>query len=216
MEIVARLFDPFAQGPRAIDRSEGGLGLGLTLARAFAEMHGGTIAYEPLDGRGSRFMLKLPLAAEVELGTPAEPPSPVRGGARQRILLVDDNLDANEMLESALDAVGHEVVTAMNGPDALAAASTAAPTVGVLDIGLPGMDGYKLARRLREICPDIRLIAVTGYGQASDHEAALAAGFDAHCTKPVTLSTLLGLIDTAVHGAPPSESEQSRNSQSRN
>ena len=84
------------------------------------------------------------------------------------------------MLESALDAAGHEVVTAMNGPDALAAASKTAPAVGVLDIGLPGMDGYELARRLREICPDVRLIALTGYGQASDHDAALAAGFDAH------------------------------------
>ena len=216
VELVARLFDPFAQGPRTIDRSEGGLGLGLTLARAFAEMHGGTIAYERLDGRGSRFMLTLPLAAEVEPATPAELPSPVRGGARQRILLVDDNLDANEMLESALDAAGHEVVTAMNGPDALAAASKTAPAVGVLDIGLPGMDGYELARRLREICPGVRLIALTGYGQSSDHDAALAAGFDAHCAKPVTLSTLLGLIDTAVRAAPPSESEQSRNSPSRN
>jgi CheY-like chemotaxis protein len=153
--------------------------------------------------------VRLPLAAEVAPATPADPPPPVRGGARQRILLVDDNLDANEMLESALDAAGHEVVTATNGPDALAAASTAAPAVGVLDIGLPGMDGYELARRLREICPDIRLIALTGYGQASDEEAALAAGFDAHCAKPVTLSTLLGLIDTAVSAAPPSESRQS-------
>ena len=172
-------------------------------------MQGGTIAYERLDGGGSRFMLKLPLAAEVEPATPAEPPSPVRGGARQRILLVDDNLDANEMLESALDAAGHEVVTAMNGPDALAAASKTAPAVGVLDIGLPGMDGYELARHLREICPGVRLIALTGYGQSSDHDAALAAGFDAHLAKPVPLSTLLGLIDKAVHAAPPSESEQS-------
>ncbi len=209
VELVARLFDPFAQGPRTIDRSEGGLGLGLTLARAFAEMHRGTIAYERLDGGGSRFMLKLPLAAEVEPPTPAEPPSPVRGGARQRILLVDDNLDANEMLESALDAAGHEVVTARNGPDALAAASKTAPAVGVLDIGLPGMDGYELARHLREICPGVRLIALTGYGQSSDHDAALAAGFDAHLAKPVPLSTLLGLIDKAVHAAPPSESRQS-------
>ena len=210
-ELVARLFDPFAQGPRTIDRSEGGLGLGLTLARAFAEMHGGTIAYERLHERGSRFTLKLPLAAEVGPATLAELPSPVRQGARQRILLVDDNLDANEMLESALGAAGHEVLTAMNGPDALAAASKAAPAVGVLDIGLPGMDGYELARRLREICPDVRLIALTGYGQASDHDAALAAGFDAHCAKPVTISTLLGLIDTAVRTAPPSESRQTRN-----
>ena len=193
-DLVATLFAPFAQGPRTIERSEGGLGLGLTLARAFAAIHGGTIAYERRNEGGSRFIVTLPLAAHVENATPAEPASPVRRGAPQRILLVDDNLDANEMLQSALEAAGHDVVTAANGPDALAAASKAAPTVGILDIGLPGMDGYELARRLRAICPDAWLIALTGYGQASDHDAALAAGFDAHCAKPVTISTLLGLI----------------------
>ena len=193
-ELVATLFAPFAQGPRTIERSEGGLGLGLTLARAFAAIHGGTIAYERRNEGGSCFIVTLPLAAHVENATPAEPASPVRRGAPQRILLVDDNLDANEMLQSALEAAGHDVVTAANGPDALAAASKAAPTVGILDIGLPGMDGYELARRLRAICPDVWLIALTGYGQASDHDAALAAGFDAHCAKPVTISTLLGLI----------------------
>jgi len=193
-ELVATLFDPFAQGPRTIDRSEGGLGLGLTLARAFAGMHGGTITYERPDQRGSRFLVTLPLAAHVERATPVAPASPLHLSASQQILLVDDNLDANEMLQSALEAAGHEVVTAANGPDALAAAAKSAPTVGILDIGLPGMDGYELARRLREICPDIWLIALTGYGQASDHAAALAAGFDAHCAKPVTITTLLGLI----------------------
>jgi signal transduction histidine kinase/ActR/RegA family two-component response regulator len=196
-DLVARLFDPFAQGPRTIDRSEGGLGLGLTLARAFAEMHGGTIGYERLDERGSRFILRLPLAADAGHVMPAETSPPVRI-APQRILLVDDNVDANELLQSALEAAGHEVVTAANGPDALAAASKAPPDVAVLDIGLPGMDGYELAGRLRAICPDARLIALTGYGQASDHDAALAAGFDAHCAKPVTISGLLAVIDRSV------------------
>ena len=197
-DLVPRLFDPFAQGPRTIDRSEGGLGLGLTLARAFAEMHGGTIGYERVDERGSRFILRLPLAADAGLAMPAESSSPVRV-TRQRILLVDDNLDANEMLRSALEAAGHEVLTAANGPDALAVASKAPPDVGVLDIGLPGMNGYELAGRLRAICAGARLIALTGYGQASDHDAALAAGFDAHCAKPVTISGLLAVIDRTVH-----------------
>ena len=102
---------PLCPGPRTIDRSEGGLGLGLTLARAFAEMHGGTIGYERVDERGSRFILRLPLAADAGLAMPAESSSPVRV-TRQRILLVDDNLDANEMLRSALEAAGHEVLTA--------------------------------------------------------------------------------------------------------
>ena len=211
-DLVATLFAPFAQGPRTIERSEGGLGLGLTLARAFAAIHGGTIAYERRNEGGSCFIVTLPLAAHVENATPAEPASPVRRGAPQRILLVDDNLDANEMLQSALEAAGHDVVTAANGPDALAAASKAAPTVGILDIGLPGMDGYELARRLRAICPDLWLIALTGYGQASDHDAALAAGFDAHCAKPVTISTLLGLIGERTGVEPPAAGpRQSRN-----
>jgi signal transduction histidine kinase/ActR/RegA family two-component response regulator len=201
-ELVARLFDPFAQGPRTIDRSEGGLGLGLTLARAFAEMHGGTIGYERLNERGSRFILKLPLAADGGAVRPAQAPSPVHRSERQRILLVDDNLDANEMLQSALEEAGHEVVTATNGPDAIAAASKAPPDVAVLDIGLPGMDGYELAGRLRAICPDARLIALTGYGQVSDRDAALAAGCDAHCAKPATISKLLAEIDRSVRVQP--------------
>ena len=138
--------------------------------------------------------MMLPLAADVGDAKAAEPVVPARLDIPQRILLVDDNLDANEMLQSALAAAGHDVVTAANGPDALVAASKEAPAVGILDIGLPGMDGYELARRLRAVCPGIRLIALTGYGQVSDHDAALAAGFDAHCAKPVTISTLLGLI----------------------
>jgi signal transduction histidine kinase/ActR/RegA family two-component response regulator len=202
-DLVARLFDPFAQGPRTIERSEGGLGLGLTLARAFAEMHGGTISYERQEG-GSRFILRLPLAVEPRHVIPADPSPPVRL-ARQRILLVDDNVDANEMLRLALEAAGHEVVTATNGPDALAVASKAPPAIGVLDIGLPGMDGYELAGRMRALCPDARLIALTGYGQAADRHAAMAAGFHAHCAKPMTIAALLAVIDREVAGQGGSE-----------
>ena len=202
MELVATLFDPFAQGPRTIDRGAGGLGLGLTLARAFTEMHAGTSL---TSGSTSAAAGSCDVAAGGGRRTGGAGRAAVAGsrGARQRILLVDDNLDANEMLKSALEVAGHEVVTAVNGPDALAAASKVPPAVGVLDIGLPGMDGYELARRLRRLYPSVRLIALTGYGQTSDHDAALTAGFDAHCAKPVTISTLLGLIDEPVRVAAP-------------
>jgi CheY-like chemotaxis protein len=98
------------------------------------------------------------------------------------------------MLHAALTAAGHDVTTAVNGPDALTMAAAFQPEVGVLDIGLPGMDGYELARQLRSTFPGIRLIALTGYGQVSDRQAAMAAGFDAHCAKPVTTAALLNLI----------------------
>jgi CheY-like chemotaxis protein len=109
----------------------------------------------------------------------------------QRVLLVDDNADAREMLSSALASVGHIVAMAENGPEALEMIGEFRPSVGVLDIGLPHMDGYELAIRLRALRPDIRLIALTGYGRASDIEAAAAAGFDAHCAKPIAVATLL-------------------------
>jgi CheY-like chemotaxis protein len=117
-----------------------------------------------------------------------EPTSP------RRILLVDDNADACEMLRSSLGDAGHTLAIANNGDDAITMAAAFGPDVGVLDIGLPGMNGYELARRLRILHPGIRLIALTGYGQAADVEAAIAAGFDAHCAKPVTTASLLDLV----------------------
>jgi CheY-like chemotaxis protein/anti-sigma regulatory factor (Ser/Thr protein kinase) len=194
MPLVPLLFDAFAQGPRTLDRAEGGLGLGLTLARTFTELHDGTIAYQAREQGGSRFIVTLPLASQSAETPVAERPARAPAKSRRRVLVVDDNLDANEMLHSALSAAGHAVTTAINGPDALAMSATVKPDVGVLDIGLPGMDGYELARRLRGAFPDIRLIALTGYGQASDQQAAMAAGFDAHCAKPVTMAVLLDLI----------------------
>jgi len=117
-----------------------------------------------------------------------------KGGGR-RVLVVDDNADACEMLRALIERAGHYVSIALDGPSALRAASTFDPQVGILDIGLPGMDGYELARRLRQSHPLIHLIAVTGYGQPSDTQAAERAGFDRHCTKPVDFATLLEQID---------------------
>lgn len=198
-ELAPNLFAPFAQGPRALDRREGGLGLGLALARMFTELHDGTIQVEQrgADVGGSRFVVTLPLARPDVTAAPAEPVPTAQGVPSRKILVVDDNADACEMLRSALVHAGHAVEVAANGPDAIAIADGFRPDVGVLDIGLPGMNGYELARRLRRSHSTIRLIALTGYGQIGDVDAATAAGFDAHCAKPVTTTTLLEHIGSA-------------------
>ncbi|HTM30228.1 MAG TPA: ATP-binding protein [Vicinamibacterales bacterium] len=196
-EVRATLFAPFAQGPRTLDRAQGGLGLGLALARTLTTLHGGTIELEtPASGHGSRFVVRIPLATGEPV--PAAESTPVGGHAKgggRRVLVVDDNADACEMLRALIERAGHYVSIALDGPSALRAASTFDPQVGILDIGLPGMDGYELARRLRQSHPLIHLIAVTGYGQPSDTQAAERAGFDRHCTKPVDFATLLEQID---------------------
>lgn len=196
--LMSTLFDPFAQGPRTIDRKEGGLGLGLALARTFTELHGGTIHVESRgDLPGSRFVITLPLAPGVA-DVPLEVAPVAATRPARRILVVDDNVDACEMLRHSLDHFGHTVATANNGPEGIATAKVFQPQVAILDIGLPGMDGYELARRLREAHPTIRLIALTGYGQVGDVAAATAAGFDDHRVKPVTGTALLELIDANV------------------
>jgi signal transduction histidine kinase/CheY-like chemotaxis protein len=196
-DLVPKLFNPFAQGPRNLDRREGGLGLGLALARSFTELHGGTIAVESVEGgTGSRFVITLPLATSAIEASIPQPTRPSINGATRRVLVVDDNEDATEMLRAALGDAGHVVAAAGTAADALALTQDFQPEVGVLDIGLPDMDGYALAGLLRQSNPAIRLIALTGYGQEADLEAARNAGFDAHCAKPVTTAALLELIDT--------------------
>ena len=195
-DLVPTLFDPFAQGPRALDRREGGLGLGLALVRTFTELHGGTIRVESRGSdAGTRFIITLPLESAEDVGAPEAPVIRATHAPAQRILIVDDNLDACEMLHVALTAAGHLVATAGDGSSALALATEFRPDTAVLDIGLPGMDGYELAGRLRAAYPGIRLIALTGYGQAADLQAAVAAGFDAHCAKPIATATLLQHIE---------------------
>jgi signal transduction histidine kinase len=194
--LAPTLFDTFAQGPRALDRREGGLGLGLALARTFVELHDGTIRVEtPPSHHGARFIVTLPLASSSAAGEDVAA-APINGATHtQRILVVDDNADARDMLQIALQHAGHEVATAGDGQDAIAAAARFDPAVGVLDIGLPGMSGYELARHLRASHPGIRLIALTGYGQAWDLEAAAAAGFDTHLAKPIMTNVLLDRIE---------------------
>jgi CheY-like chemotaxis protein len=165
----------------------------------FTELHGGTIRVEQRgpDVGGSRFVVTLPLAPTDAAAAAAEPARTAQVVPPRRILVVDDNADACEMLRSALVHAGHAVEVAGNGPDAIAIADGFRPDVGVLDIGLPGMNGYELARRLRRSHTRIRLIALTGYGQIGDVDAATAAGFDAHCAKPVTTTSLLEHIQSA-------------------
>jgi signal transduction histidine kinase/CheY-like chemotaxis protein len=197
-DLVPKLFNPFAQGPRNLDRREGGLGLGLALARSFTELHGGTIAVESVErGTGSRFVVTLPLATSVVEAPTSQLTRQHGNGLTRRILVVDDNEDATEMLRDALGIAGHVVAAAGTAAEALALTEDFQPEVGVLDIGLPDMDGYELAGRLRQSNPAIRLIALTGYGQEADLEAARNAGFDAHCAKPVTIVALLELIDAS-------------------
>jgi CheY-like chemotaxis protein/anti-sigma regulatory factor (Ser/Thr protein kinase) len=194
--LVPKLFDQFAQGPRPLDRGEGGLGLGLALARNLTELHGGTIRYESRGPeKGSRFVVTLPLASSDVPVVQTDVVKPSRDAEVRRILVVDDNEDARDMLQIVLQDAGHSVAIAGDGPAAIAAAAEFRPAVGVLDIGLPGMDGYELARQLRMSYPDIRLIALTGYSQAWDRKAASAAGFDAHCAKPVVTDVLLDQIE---------------------
>jgi signal transduction histidine kinase/CheY-like chemotaxis protein len=194
-EMMPRLFHPFAQGPQTLDRHEGGLGLGLALARSFTELHGGTISVEGVESRGSRFVVTIPMAGDAGETAAIQPPRGNVYGLSRRVLVVDDNADATEMLHAALSNAGHVVGTAATAADALAVAANLEPEVAVLDIGLPDIDGYELARRLRQSHPTVKLIALTGYGQAGDVMAARSAGFDAHCAKPVTTVVLLELIE---------------------
>ena len=213
-DMLERVFDLFEQHPHALDRSAGGLGLGLAIVRSLVRMHGGRVwATSEGPGRGSEFVVELPLAAGVLDSAGAVPVAHALGealprGHGERVLIVDDNDDAARLLQEALTALGYEVRTAADGPSALGIAEEFAPVVGLLDIGLPVMDGYQLARRLRT-GRDIRLVAVTGYGQPTDQEQSQAAGFEAHLVKPITLDALARVLaSTRRAGAPPPEKSE--------
>ena len=191
-DLLARVFDPFFQAPQPLARDTGGLGLGLAIVRRIVELHGGSVsAHSEGEGKGSRFEVLLPLGAaqSVPEQTGASP-----AAARLDVLLVDDNLDAAEVVAALLAHMGHTVRVAATGEEALAAAAQRRPDVAILDIGLPDMDGYALAARLRARQPAgqpaLRLVALTGYGQQADVAQAGAAGFDLHLTKPATLDDL--------------------------
>ena len=200
-EMLPKIFDLFAQERQEIDRAHGGLGLGLTIVRSLVELHGGTVrAQSDGLGKGSEFTIRLPLVTDAAAGVAPDGPArhagaPARSG--RRILVVDDNVDAARLTAEALEAIGHDARVAFDGPAAIELAGTFRPDVALLDLGLPLMDGYEVAQRLRAGAagkPPL-LVAVTGYGLASDHERTNAAGFQAHVVKPVDFGHLTDVID---------------------
>jgi PAS domain S-box-containing protein len=196
-EILAHVFEPFIQGERSYTRSQGGLGIGLTLARSIVVLHGGTIEARSAGvGQGSEFLVRLPLLPPVVESPAVEPSQRATRMAGRRILVVDDNVDAAESLGALLRCLGAEVVTVHDGPAALEALRTEKPCAAVLDIGMPGMDGYEVARRVRAgpRGEHIQLIALTGWGNDEDRRRSREAGIDHHLVKPVDLNVLESLL----------------------
>jgi CheY-like chemotaxis protein len=204
--MLPRVFDLFAQGERGPDRGGGGLGLGLTLVRRITELHGGRVeAASEGTGHGSTFTVRLPALAAPPAPSPGVAAAPADGTSR-RILVVEDNTDAREMLRHLLNLAGHEVHEAADGPTGLGAALRVRPDIALVDVGLPGFDGYELARRVRGSAgPPIYLVALTGYGQPDDRRRAVEAGFDAHLVKPVNPDALLAAIQIAGPTAVPGD-----------
>ncbi|MCU1385097.1 MAG: hypothetical protein JWL71_3794 [Acidobacteria bacterium] len=204
-DLLPHVFGLFVQGRQSLDRSHGGLGLGLTIVRSLVALHGGTVSvHSDGAGRGSEFVVRLPRLPE---RAPTMPPAHElaaeglpRAGDGLRVLVVDDNEDAADMLIAALTLKGHETRVAHDGPGALRVCEEFRPDVALLDIGLPVMDGYELAERLQSApgMERLRLIAVTGYGQDTDRRRSRAAGFDRHLVKPIDLETL----EQALRSAP--------------
>ncbi|TFW35664.1 ATP-binding protein [Massilia horti] len=205
-DMLPCVFDMFYQDPQSLSRSRGGLGLGLTIVRSLTELHGGSVSVDSRGpGKGATFTVRVPAADTAGLVPAAD-----LGGAsvtRQAeqhvgVLVVDDNVDAAEMLKELLLSFGYGVETAYDGPSGLRKLDEFWPDMAILDIGLPGMDGYELAERTRQLAGDrpVYLVALTGYGQEGDRERARSAGFDRHLTKPVNLPALLDMLAEVSSG----------------
>ncbi|ABC82726.1 hybrid sensor histidine kinase/response regulator [Anaeromyxobacter dehalogenans] len=199
-ELLSRIFEPFVQAPQGQDRPQGGLGIGLALVRSLVALHGGRVeARSDGPGKGSTFVVELPAAPRAP-AAPAPPPrQAAQGGAPLRILVVDDNEDAAELLADVLAHAGHEVRVAGDGGRGLELAVRLRPDVAILDIGLPVLDGYELAIQLRRRLGDAApvVIGVSGYGQPNDRERSAAAGFRHHFVKPADLEALLEAVAAA-------------------
>jgi PAS domain S-box-containing protein len=205
-DILPRVFEPFRQTAASVGDSGGGLGIGLSLVKSLVELHDGTVeALSDGPGRGSQFVVRLPAAAAPETSATSPTTSAPGGPAGRRVLLVDDNADAVDAMSEILQMHGYETLVAHSGHQAVETALSERPDTILLDIGLPGLDGYGVARRLREsgARPDTLMVAMTGFGQAADIERSRSAGFHHHLVKPVDVRALLDLL--ARGAAPPAQ-----------
>lgn len=199
-ELLPRVFDLFTQGHRPLDRADGGLGVGLALVHRIVSLHGGGVkAFSEGTGRGSEFVVTLPRYSEeisMSVASDSQPIEPQQ--RRRRLMVIDDNKDAAESMSMLFELWGHEVICAYDGRAALETAAKYRPDAVFLDIGLPGMDGYEIAERLRELPESARtvLVAITGYGQDEDRRRSREAGIDHHLVKPVSPDTLHKLLDS--------------------
>ncbi|RZI85572.1 MAG: hybrid sensor histidine kinase/response regulator [Rubrivivax sp.] len=194
---LADVFELFAQGERSIARSEGGLGVGLTIVKKLVQLHGGSVeAHSGGAGQGSTFMVRLPSGIQPDLADDSAPAQHAASADGVCVLVVDDNVDTANGLAEALELLGNEVHLAYDGSAALAAARAFSPSVVLLDIGLPGMDGYQVAHELRKdaTCSYANIIAITGYGQEEDRRRSAEAGFNHHLVKPVDFTDLLSVM----------------------
>jgi CheY-like chemotaxis protein/anti-sigma regulatory factor (Ser/Thr protein kinase) len=198
-DMLSRIFELFVQGDQSLAHTSGGLGIGLTLVHRLVKLHHGRVeAQSDGPGRGSRFTVALPLSRQASAPTgPASVPTPC---PPVNVLLIEDNDDARQSLRAYLEYEGHRVAEAADGTSGLDRDETMRPDIVLIDIGLPGLDGYEVARRIRaRRGPDPILVAITGYGQIDDQRLSLEAGFDAHLTKPVSPDQLTGLLGTLAH-----------------
>ena len=196
-EMLTRIFDLFMQGDVSIDRAEGGMGIGLTLVKNLVELHHGSVrAYSRGKGSGSEFVVRLPLATDEKAAMAKREKTDTRAEMpARRIVVIEDNADIRDLLRIKLRQLGHQVDVAEDGPTGLERLLANPPDVALVDIGLPGLDGYAIAQRVREaLGPAVCLIALTGYGQAEDREKALQAGFDIHLTKPADFVDLQNVL----------------------
>jgi CheY-like chemotaxis protein/two-component sensor histidine kinase len=199
-ELLPHVFELFVQHDATIERAMGGLGLGLAIVKNLVVLHGGTVAVaSDGPGKGATFTISLPALSSAAVAVPAAPRGPRQATSPRRVLIVDDNPDAAELMGEALELAGHTVQIAHDGARGLELAAQFDPDCVMLDIGLPEIDGYEVARRLRSIDGERRrmLVAITGYGQDHDVRQALAAGFDHHLVKPVPLAVTLEILESA-------------------
>ncbi len=197
-ELLPRIFDLFTQAERSLDRSQGGLGIGLCLVQRLVEMHRGRVAAHSSLGNGSEFVVRLPVLHSLGPSPSADSERTNPAGPSLRVLVVDDNVDSAQTLAMLLKAVGHDVRTAHDGPAALQAAIDYRPLVVLLDIGLPGMNGFEVAKQIRQQpnLENVVLVAMTGYGQESDRKRSQDAGFDHHLVKPADFAKLQQVLAT--------------------